>query len=280
MVFNKAKGFADLPLTVACGQCIGCRLSRSKQWAVRCYHEASLHELNCFITLTYSDEHMPVDHSVDVATFQKFMKRLRKKYGQGIRYFHCGEYGSTTHRPHYHALLFNFDFPDKELFQEKSGYQLYISKDLGKLWPFGFSTIGALTFESAAYCARYVMKKVTGKPAEDYYKYTDPVTGELLDRHPEYVTMSLKPGIGYTWYRQYKSDLWPDDFVVVNGKKMKIPRYYDNILEKDNICEHEIMKGNRVKEAKKRAEDNTAERLEVRRKVCEARVNLLKRDLE
>ena len=93
IVFNRNHGFADLPVTVPCGQCIGCRLERSRQWAIRCTHEASLWEKNCFITLTYNDENLPKDGSLDVTHFQKFMKRLRKKHGAGIRFYHCGEYG-------------------------------------------------------------------------------------------------------------------------------------------------------------------------------------------
>ena len=109
IVFNPRDALRDMPVTVPCGQCIGCRLERSRQWAVRCIHEASLHEDNCFITLTYDDAHLPTDLSLNVSHFQKFMKRLRKRFGEGIRFFHCGEYGENFGRPHYHACLFTSD---------------------------------------------------------------------------------------------------------------------------------------------------------------------------
>jgi hypothetical protein len=110
VVFKPTAGYLDKELKLPCGRCIGCRLERSRQWAVRCVHEASLHEKNCFITLTYSPENLPKDGSLDVSHFQKFMKRFRKRFGPGIRFFHCGEYGESLSRPHYHACIFGFDF--------------------------------------------------------------------------------------------------------------------------------------------------------------------------
>jgi len=110
IVFNGNKPNIKEALNLPCGKCIGCRLDRSRQWAIRCMHEASLYERNCFITLTYSDEFLPNDRSVNVRHFQLFMKKLRKRFGPNIRFYHCGEYGEKTSRPHYHALLFNFDY--------------------------------------------------------------------------------------------------------------------------------------------------------------------------
>ena len=124
-----------------CGQCIGCRLEYSRQWAIRCMHEASLYEDNCFITLTYDQDHLPHDRSLNKSHFQKFMKRLRKRFGGGIRFYHCGEYGERTRRPHYHACIFNFDFSDKKLFKIVNNHRLYTSEQLEELWPFGFSTM-------------------------------------------------------------------------------------------------------------------------------------------
>ena len=189
IVFNKKNGYEDRPVDIRCGQCIGCRLDRSKEWAVRCWHEASLYDENCFITLTYRNEDLPHPPSVDVRAFQLFMKRLRKKYApKKIRFFHCGEYGDDNNRPHYHAILFNHDFGDKVLWRKSSsGDPLYTSSELAELWPFGFSSIGQASYQSAAYVARYIMKKVTGEPAETHYDWVDPVTGEIHGLRPEYV---------------------------------------------------------------------------------------------
>ena len=98
-----------------CGQCVGCRLERSRQWAVRCMHERSMHERACFVTLTYDDEHLPPGKSLNYPDVQKFLRRLRKRVGVPIRFYLCGEYGDDTDRPRYHICLFGFDFPDKAL---------------------------------------------------------------------------------------------------------------------------------------------------------------------
>lgn len=239
IVFNSpfplAKGF-----NIKCGQCIGCRLDYSRQWAVRCVHEAQMHERNCFITLTFNPEALEArtrPWSLDVRDFQLFMKRLRKKHGKRIRFFHCGEYGDKNQRPHYHALLFGFDFPDKKLWSTREGVNLYISESLQELWPHGFSTIGDVTFQSAAYCSRYIMKKIKGEGAERHYEVMDEETGEVFNRDPEYCTMSRKPGIGREWFDKYKTDVFPNDYVVINGKKIKPPRYYDSLLTEEELAE-------------------------------------------
>lgn len=278
----------DDPIEIACGQCIGCRLERSRQWAIRCIHEASLHENNCFITLTFSPEHLEKREnpwSLDVRDYQLFMKRLRKRYGDKIRFFHCGEYGEKHARPHYHACLFNFDFPDKELWRVVNGNRLYISKSLSELWPFGFSTIGDVTFESAAYVARYIMKKVTGDLAEDHYKtiIADEETGEIIEeieRKPEYTTMSRRPGIGKEWFEQYETDVYPSDFVVINGKKMRPPKYYDKLYEQTRPYEYEDLKALRVENALQHSDNNTDERLAVREKVQQLKLDKLIRPVD
>lgn len=283
LIFNPSKARNHEPIKVPCGQCVGCRLERSRQWAIRCMHEASMYEDNCFITLTFSPEALEKrknPKSVDVRDFQLFMKRLRKKFGSGIRFYHCGEYGELNARPHYHACLFNFDFPDKELWKiTESGCRLYRSKMLEELWPFGFSTIGSVTFESAAYCARYIMKKINGEQALDHYNDIDYETGEILsERKPEYTTMSRRPGIGKKWLEKYMDDVYPHDYVVVNGVKCKPPKYYDGVLETERPYEFDEIKEKRLDDISKYAENNTVERLAVREKIQNARLKRLHRD--
>lgn len=239
VVFNKpfafAKGF-NLP----CGQCIGCRLNYSRQWAIRIVHEAQMHDKNCFITLTFDQAHLesrtnPL--SLDVTEFQRFMKRLRKRYGKNIRFFHCGEYGDKNKRPHYHAIIFGMDFEDKVLWSNRDGNKLYTSEQLEQLWPYGFSTIGDVTFQSAAYVARYIMKKHKGEGSEDHYTRWCPLTGEGTTVEPEYCTMSRRPGIGYDWLQEYKADVYPNDYIVINEHKVKPPRYYDSLLTEQELKE-------------------------------------------
>lgn len=251
----------NFPVDLPCGQCIGCRLERSRQWAVRCIHEASLYENNCFITLTFDESSLNEKRSLVKADFQKFMKRLRKRFScDRIRYFHCGEYGEKLGRPHHHACLFNFDFPDKEMWSIRCGVPLFVSVTLKKLWPFGHSTIGDVTFESAAYVSRYIVKKITGDMAKNHYN----------GRTPEYVTMSRRPGIGREWINSFMNDVYPHDFVVVRGNlKCRPPKYYDSIYDLHNPLEYGKLKLKREEDARCNP-DNSYDRLKVRKRYTEA----------
>ena len=207
------------------------------------------------------------------------MKRLRFRFGDGIRFFHCGEYGENFGRPHYHACLFNFDFKDRVLWSERQGVRLYTSEALAELWPFGFSTVGDVTFESAAYVARYVLKKVTGEEAFDHYRYVDEITGQIFERAPEYVTMSRRPGIGRGWIEEFASDVYPGDFVVIAGRMVKTPRYYDQVYDLSLESHSREVKWKRKRLARKNACDNTDRRLHVKEEVKSSVVQLLKRSL-
>lgn len=276
LTFKKVDGYSDMEVQVPCGQCVGCRLERSRQWAMRCVQEASLYEDNCFITLTFSDEFL-YDLSLHKEDYVKFMKRLRKKYGSNIRFFHCGEYGSLLSRPHHHAILFNFDFPDKKFFIRRNGVNLYRSYSLERLWPFGHSTIGECTFESAAYVARYVLKKVTGDQAPDHYK----------GREPEYVSMSRKPGIAREWFDKYYKDVYSIDSVVMpkpynNSYVMHLrpPKYFDSIYDEINPEHFKSIKRKRTQKAKEHALNNTPYRLEVREQCQSLKLKKLVRPIE
>lgn len=250
---DRAEGGAWIDL--ACGQCIGCRLERSRRWAVRLMHEAQLHEKNSFITLTYDDAHVPSNGSLQVEDFQLFMKRLRKRSSGPIRFFHCGEYGETTGRPHYHACIFGEDFSDDRQLYKTSprGDRLYNSAHLSHVWGLGHAVIGDLTFESAAYVARYVLKKITGDKADEHYQ----------GRKPEYVTMSRRPGIGARWYERFAGDVYPADNCIMRGRAMMPPPFYDKLLEKTDPALFERIKRKRNESARENAEseDSRSRRL-------------------
>jgi hypothetical protein len=282
IIFSERKGDVVRSLSLPCGQCCGCRLERSRQWAVRCMHEASLHEQNCFITLTYDNDHCPSDRSLNYGDFQRFMKRFRKKFkGSTIRFYMAGEYGEKFERPHFHACIFGFNFPDLTLWKRtSSGALIYRSKSLEDLWPFGYSSVGDVTFESAAYVARYVMKKRTGKVAGDHYETTDMETGEIKDRVPEFNRMSLKPGIGADWFKRFHSDVYPHDRVIVNGRAVRPPKFYDKKFAEQFPDEFEALQFQRFVDAVDRFEDNTDERLAVKEQVTLARTKVLSRSIE
>lgn len=261
-------GSASLsPLELPCGQCIGCRVDRSRAWAVRCVHESMMHDRSCFITLTYSGACVPADVSVNVREWQLFAKKLRKRI-PAFRYFACGEYGDESRRPHYHACLFGYDFSrDREVVDHNvRGEPLFTSKLLESVWEKGMVRVGALTYESAAYVARYVVKKATrGAAGEEYrervYTRYNGDTGECWDVNPEFVVMSRNPGLGSAWFDKYMSDVYPSDEVVLKGRRFRPPRFYDDKLPEETLG---VLKDKRAAAAARYAEENSEARLRVR----------------
>lgn len=236
---------------------------------MRCLHEAKCHTSNSFVTLTYDDGHLPEDGSLDRRHFRYFMDRLRKHVGYSkVRYFHCGEYGDRSGRPHYHALLFGYRPADARRAAGGSDKPYWRSVELEELWGLGRVLGGEVEFESAAYVARYVTKKVTGPRAKEHYG----------GREPEYATMSRRPGIGKVWFEQFANDVYPADEVVSRGFPARPPRFYDKLLE--SVDPLEAWRVKRARCESLRPEELTDERLLARETVASARVNLYRRDAE
>ena len=227
-------------------------------------HEAQLHEENSFITLTYRDDELPENGSLDKSHLQKFWKRLRKRFGNNIRYYGCGEYGDNTFRPHYHACVFNWRPSDGVMFKQTEFGNLYASQVLDEIWSHGHTTFGEVTFKSAAYTARYVMKKMTGDRADDRYSSVDPTTGEIIELVPEFQVSSRRPGIGSKWIEMFRGDVYPFDEVIVNSHPTKPPAFYDKWLEQHYPKQWEEIKRHRQQQGQKYAEDNTADRKRVK----------------
>lgn len=280
VVFTELKrnGNITTQLKLACGQCIGCRLERSRQWAMRCVHEAQMHPQNSFITLTYDDNNLPYRNNLNYEDFQKFMKRLRKHTGPSqVRFYMGGEYGELNWRPHFHACIFGWDWPDKVFFKRSpSGERVYTSATLQRLWPFGYSSTANVTFQSAAYIARYCVQKVTGKAAEEHYKRQD--ENGVYHLTPEFNQMSRKPGLGATWFAKYKTDVYNHDHVIVNGMECSPPKYYDKILKRENRDRLEQLKETREQDGLLHKADNTHQRLDARHQVAKAKAKMLLRN--
>ncbi len=290
-------------LSLPCGKCIGCRLERARQWAVRLMHESECHIDCSFITLTYEKE--PFNGSIDVSVAQLFMKRLRAKIAPiKVRFFLCGEYGMICTvcgngqkvceclrpvfeigRPHYHAIIFGYDFPDKVLLSSNAELSLFRSDELDSVWGLGYCSIGSVTFDSCCYVAKYALKKIIGKKAKVHYK----------GRLPEFLTMSRRPGIGAEWIKKFTSDVFPSDEVIVNGFPGRPPRFYDLFLEAEDPEMYERLKLKREEDAdavEKEVSCRTPgwidlkdvsrnlRRIEVRRIVAEAKASLKSRKLE
>lgn len=250
-----------------CGRCDSCLLRRSQEWAARCLHEMHMHTENCFLTLTYNDLALPMDGNLCHTHFQLFMKKLRFAIApKKIRYFMCGEYGEKKDRPHYHVLIFGYDFPDKRYWRmcKRKIHRLYRSEQLERLWCYGNSEIGSATYESAGYIARYIVKKI--QQDEDRYM-------------PPYVRMSNRGGVGEEFFREYRADMYPLGSVVLRtGKKIPIPRYYAKKMAKiDSTIVEEVKQKNKLK-AQKREYDITKSRL-LDRDICtRARLRRLPRE--
>lgn len=290
-----------------CGQCIGCRLERSRQWAIRCVHHAQLYQENAFITLTYNPEHLKTP-SLNHRDWQLFMKRLRKfaskeflkRVGLSkpdlpagssretrdggaesqISYYMAGEYGSKNRRPHFHACLFNYQFLDKKYYSTTSTKsKLYVSELLDSLWGKGFASIGDVNIQSAAYIARYIISKQTGPNAWQYYQHIDPETGEITDLKPEYNRMSLKTPIGKNWFNRYHADVYPEGIVRTRTGPARSPRYYDKLFQKLDEEAYDELKKQREIEGRERRGDNTPQRLAAKERVKRAQLNQLLRQI-
>jgi hypothetical protein len=325
ITFRRENGFGE-KMEVGCGQCLGCRLDHSRMWAMRIIHESAMYEHsggNAFVTLTYRDKadcsleqcekglYIPDDWSLHKDHFQKFMKRLRKAFPDNlIRFFAAGEYGRrckhgidlslvkcplcNTGRPHFHACLFNCNFTDLEPYESDGGIVRYTSKKLERIWGYGFVDVGELTYASANYTAKYILKKVRAVQSDHHYMTYD-MDGEVTFISPEFVLMSrgktcklhrgmpyqvncpnCSRGLGRDWYERYKSDVYPSDEVPIPGAGVMkgVPRYYDNALREENPEMYECIKDTRKEFMREHADDYTDKRLLDKHKVAKARIKM------
>lgn len=235
---------------IPCGQCVGCRLKRSKDWATRCMLEYKSHDSSYFLTLTYDDVNLPYNSFVHPETgevgykstlvrrdIQLFIKRLRdnysRKYNNLLKYYACGEYGTKTARPHYHLIVFGLKLDDLQFFKRSSsGYNLYNSPWLDRIWKKGYCVVGDVTFESCAYVSRYIMKKQTGDSSSVYDDY---------NFEPEFNLMSTKPAIGLEFFEDNFQDIYKNDEIILpEGRVVTPPRYFD---KKMDLIDEELMDG-------------------------------------
>lgn len=282
---------------VPCGRCLGCLLRRARDWTVRCAHELALHDDAMFLTLTFSDEHLPLPYLPVVSPYhygtlrkdilQLFLKRYRKHLKKRrISFFACGEYGRRFSRPHYHAIIFGHKFPDLVPHSIRNGHQLWHSPTLTQLWGLGEVIVGDVTPESIAYVARYTIDKLYAKISDPEYLATG--------RIPEYVTMSRRPAIGLDFYRKYYAQFLATDSAWLNGFRHTLPRYYDKLYDRyfgyldssdfvfgrDSILDvdlrtlnysPEVIKARRISDAALRFLDSLPDRLSAREAVARAR---------
>lgn len=231
-------------LQVPCGTCICCREEYARQAAIRIAHEATCHETNSFVTLTYNDANLPTFGSLDYRHLTLFLKRLRRSVG-ALRYYAVGEYGDRSLRPHYHLCIFGHDFTDNRIITRMSPHLLWTQEALTTCWGLGRVEVGALTFETARYTASYVTKKLRSKQR---YVRIDETTGELVAVEQPKAFMS--DNLGKDWWIQYGQQLEHNDYVIINGKKQKPPKAYDKWLAQIKPQTIQEIKTNREKKAK------------------------------
>lgn len=276
LTFKRPDDFTGDPQPIPCQRCDSCKLDHAKEWATRLCHELQTSLIGSFLTLTYRDADLPADGSLSLDVLQKFIKRLRKYLEpRKIKFFACGEYGEERKRPHYHVLVFGYDFPDKRFWSRtKAGSKLYRSATLEKLWTFGFSSIGEINFQTAAYTARYTLKKT-----RDFREYErlDYESGELVKLKPEFITMSN--GLGKDWWTKYRGDTDKDFLLAGEAEfRVKVPRYYDKLREKEDPDSLVLIKERRkVRGEEYCAKEGTRERLKAKAVVRKAQVKMLHR---
>lgn len=320
-------------IQVPCRQCKGCRYDRAVSIGIRSFHESQAYNHNCFITLTVAPKWIETvfpDGSLRKEPFVLFAKRLRKFISQSkdpevismitcidkpvwynrgkwnrdlIRFLWCAEYGDKNKRPHYHACVYNFDFPDKKKAEMRNGIQYYSSKILDSLWSdpetkesYGMARIGELNMASSVYLGKYCSKRINFSPKKlerafdgmlndkdkktfDIYcdRYFHPDTGVILN--PEFVVFPRGFGLGRMFYEKHKSDFYhpieEDSCVHIlrNGKAQsyKVPEYYDKLYSVQDPSGFERVKNGRVERARAHSQDNTPERLAVREELFNSR---------
>lgn len=241
---NDLRHGRPLPRKFPCRKCLGCRLDHSHQWADRLLMELPYHESSWFLTLTYDDDFVQLRPGVDRSTgeivsqhmtlvkddVQKFLKRLRKNSGQKVRYYCAGEYGSTTARPHYHFIVYGLVLTDLSVLRTNfAGEVYYVSDFISKCWPYGFHVLAKVTWESAAYVARYTIKKAKAEYNDNWFEYAG--------IEPEFQTMSNRPGIGYQFFVDHP-DFFDYDFYDLStgdgGRRIYPPDYFVKLYKRQD----------------------------------------------
>lgn len=201
---------ANKKIIVPCGKCLACLTNRRNDWSFRLMQEYKVAKSAAFITLTYSPKFVP-DTGVSKPHFQKFMKRLRKKSGKKLRYYAVGEYGTKTNRPHYHAIIFNYEGNEKFL---------------QSVWPYGIVHIGKVSEASVRYTTKYVIQRIQW-----------PKNSQMA-RPFSLMSRSYGLGLNYLtdemvqWHRSNKAN-----HTLQYGIKGRLPRYYKDKIWYRQKCE-------------------------------------------
>lgn len=198
----------DSPMLLPCKRCMACRIQHTREWAVRLMHELDYHDRASFVTLTYDDDHLPVDGGLDKRALQLFLKRYRKSAAPGpIKYYACGEYGGRFGRPHYHLIIYGDAFDRRD------------DRRLLEVWPYGFNSSGSVTYDSCRYVAGYCIDKLNGPLAAEVYQ----------GRQPPFQLQSK--GLGKDWAFDNKEQILSGKEFTLHGRPIGLPAYYARKLD-------------------------------------------------
>lgn len=202
-----------------CGRCLPCRKAQAKQLATRCVLHASLYQFNCFLTLTYDEKKDGYTNKMDYSDIQRFKKRLRsycrRTYGKRIEIFNVHEYGKNG-KKHWHLIVFNHNFEDREFYTTSNSFPIYKSGTLGKLWPYGFHSIGDVSEGSALYQAQYMEKDARNGNSSSESKRAK----------------SNHSGLGRPFFLLHFRQILTLGFIPFSGRKIPLPRYFEKIADK------------------------------------------------
>lgn len=261
---KKPKNMGDYDtIYTPCGKCLDCRLKQSLEVGIRCQHELALcKNEGMFLTITVDDEHMQEifpRKNLQRKPIQLFNKKLRRKYKgvyplggkYPIRILYSAEYGETTGRPYYHAIIFNFKFDDLKLLNKSksSGEQLYTSEKAQELWPYGQITIGEANSKTGQYVGGYV--------AKGYHQLQ---SGALRNKKKPFIQFPNRPALGVEWFNKHKSNMMQKGFVWKTNKnsnarygqnpsKVKLPKRYNKEYAKYDPAHYNEIIDNRIEQA-------------------------------
>lgn len=279
-IFNLWSGVSPgREFLIGCGRCLGCQLDRSSSWATRATHEARYFDRNCFVTLSWRDEAMPSNPAEARYELRKFQARFRAEFGAGKRFFGCMELGERFSRPHAHFIVYGEDFKEacRPLGSSKSRNPLWTNPVLDRIWPFGFAWVGEFTSDSAAYVARYVVKKA-GQPA--VVSLAHPVTGELADWPTVYRPFyPLRPALGVRFLEEFSEDVW-SGLRARGGARVPTPRAYSKRLKVVDPDRYEQLVEDRIQAmtAKRDVSEESPQRMEAKAEVMRAKLNFFTRE--
>lgn len=322
---------------IKCRKCNECKMEYARDWSIRCAHEYQMVGKGAFITLTIDDTKVnlfnerknlqhyckrcvngnryirfPINYTLSRGMIQDELKRMRdilfKKYGISIRYFGCGEYGSENDRPHYHVLIFGYDFPDRYLIEtSKKGIPIYFSEELQSLWKYGIAKLQEINHRACMYTAKYCLKKL--KFCDDIEEYE-----QYFGREPEFLFMSRgncnakrcpfideivknckemkslkslnnpyckdckfkRGGIGFDWFAHYYLDILKIGYITIDSIKYPIPKYYLDVLKLTDLKMYDKYKLNLLNKIDELEElkpsIRSSEHLKIKKKIIKSKL--------